>query len=499
LLHKLTRPAYIKYIQFSIFEQKMALCKCSALDLKKQCGNVNILLQTDTVESLTEAHEMLRLWKLSFGRRLPHVVAATEALLFARVQDKRYCSKPSDRHSSEEVCLQHLYALAVTRCINYINEIAQSRRKAYKSLMKALNKFNIPAWVVRVRHRATHTNLPSLAELRVAAEFCFRWLLENCWSVEVNSKICTAPKKIPMMSQRIQKLLKIFIKKRIVTFHCRSVMEFVMSNPDDYGMELVLPRLYLYCSVDGYEVVNVLLRLKLFMSKLAVVHWFATEDSMRMNKVMRRNVFQAWYPVLDCLVKFDLIDYLLSSLVKKTALRLRISRRPVIRWKTMHWLWLYTLFKSKELKITNIQRRRMARMMFDTEHPLLVALSFQKIAFEGIEMPPIKLLASLVDSYEKLWKLNATRDEDRHARAFGINQKNGERKRDWMGSLLSRNEQDSTPSCLCEQRRPVMHAADVDLNDEQQYVPEMDTLPEDHNHPCKVEEMEYVVKKLFQA
>ncbi|KAL1237391.1 Ribosomal biogenesis protein LAS1L [Trichinella spiralis] len=384
----------------------------------------------------------------------------------------------------------------ILKCINYINEIAQSRRKAYKSLMKALSKFNIPAWVVRVRHRATHTNLPSLAELRVAAEFCFRWLLENCWSVEVNPKICTAPKKIPMMSQRIQKLLKIFIKKRIVTFHCRSVMEFVMSNPDDYGMELILPRLYLYCSVDGYEVVNVLLRLKLFMSKLAVVHWFATADSMRMNKVMRRNVFQAWFPVLDCLVKFDLIDYLLSSLVRKTALRLRISRRPVIRWKTMHWLWLYTLFKSKELKITNIQRRRMARMMFDTEHPLLVALSFQKIAFEGIEMPPIKLLASLVDSYEKLWKLNVTRDEDRYARAFGINQKNGERKRDWMGSLLSRNEQDSTPSCLCEQRRPVMHAPDVDLNDEQ-YVPEMDTLSEDHNHPCKVEEMEYFVKQLI--
>ncbi|OUC46476.1 hypothetical protein D917_07689 [Trichinella nativa] len=120
------------------------------------------------------------------------------------------------------------------------------------------------------------------------------------------------------------------------------------------------------------------------------------------------------------------------------------------------------------------------------------------IAFEGIEMPPIKLLASLVDSYEKLWKLNATRDEDRHARAFGINQKNGERKRDWMGSLLSRNEQDSRPSCLCEQRRPVMHAADVDLNDEQ-YVPEMDTLPEVHNHPCKVEKMEYFVKQLFQA
>ncbi|XP_003372639.1 hypothetical protein Tsp_11380 [Trichinella spiralis] len=120
------------------------------------------------------------------------------------------------------------------------------------------------------------------------------------------------------------------------------------------------------------------------------------------------------------------------------------------------------------------------------------------IAFEGIEMPPIKLLASLVDSYEKLWKLNVTRDEDRYARAFGINQKNGERKRDWMGSLLSRNEQDSTPSCLCEQRRPVMHAPDIDLNDEQ-YVPEMDTLSEDHNHPCKVEEMEYFVKQLFEA
>ncbi|KRZ72279.1 Ribosomal biogenesis protein LAS1L [Trichinella papuae] len=467
----------------------MALCKCSSLDLKKQYGNINILLQIDTVQSLTEAHEMLRFWKLSFGRRLPLVVAATEALLLARVQDKRYCAKPSDRHDSEEaVCLQHLQALAVTRCINYINEIAQSRKKAYKSLMKALNKYNIPAWVVRVRHRATHTTLPPLAELRVAAEFCFRWLLENCWSVEMNPQICPAPKKIPLMSRKIKNLLK--------TFHCRSVMEYVMGNPDDYGMEEILPKLYLYCSVDGYEVVNVLLRLKLFISKLTVVHWFATENSMRMNKLMRRNAFQAWYPVLDCLVKFDLIDYLLSSLVKMTAKRLRISRRPVIRWKTMHWLWLYTLYKSKQLKITNIQRRRMARMMFNTEHPLLVALSFKKIAFEGIEMPPIKLLASLVDSYEKLWKLNLTRDEDRHARAFGINQKNGKRKTDWIGSLLPRNEQDCTVSCLCEQRRQVKHV-DIDSHDEQ-HVHELDTLSED-DHPCTVEEMKCVVKQLFEA
>ncbi|KRX90545.1 hypothetical protein T4E_6057, partial [Trichinella pseudospiralis] len=296
LLYKQTRPAHIKYIQFNKSEvnlkiytksayKKMALCKCSSLDLK-------------------------------FGRRLPLVVSATEALLLARVQDKRYCAKPSDRHDSEEaVCLQHLQALA-------------SRKKAYKSLMKALSEFNIPAWVVRIRHRATHTTLPSLAELRVAAQFCFRWLLENCWSVEVNPEICAAPKKIPMMSRRIKNLLKIFFKKRIITFHCRSVMEYVMDNPDDYGMERILPKLYLYCAVDGYEVVNVLLRLKLFISKLTVVHWFATEDSMRMNKVMRRNVFQAWYPVLDCLVKFDLIEYLLSSLVKMTARRLRMSRRP---------------------------------------------------------------------------------------------------------------------------------------------------------------------------
>ncbi|KRY84262.1 Ribosomal biogenesis protein LAS1L [Trichinella pseudospiralis] len=387
----------------------------------------------------------------------------------------------------------------ILKCINYINEIAQSRKKAYKSLMKALSEFNIPAWVVRIRHRATHTTLPSLAELRVAAQFCFRWLLENCWSVEVNPEICAAPKKIPMMSRRIKNLLKIFFKKRIITFHCRSVMEYVMDNPDDYGMERILPKLYLYCAVDGYEVVNVLLRLKLFISKLTVVHWFATEDSMRMNKVMRRNVFQAWYPVLDCLVKFDLIEYLLSSLVKMTARRLRMSRRPVIRWKTMHWLWLYTLFKSKQLKITNIQRRKMARMMFDTEHPLLVALSFRKIAFEGIEMPPIKLLASLVDSYEKLWQLNLTRDADRHARAFKINQKNGgERKRDWIGSLLSRKEEDCTVSCLCEQRQQVMHVDIVDSHDEQ-HVLELDTLLSEDAHPCKVEEMECVVKQLFEA
>ncbi|KRZ10935.1 hypothetical protein T4B_11953 [Trichinella pseudospiralis] len=70
--------------------------------------------------------------------------------------------------------------------------------------------------------------------------------------------------------------------------------------------------------------------------------------------------------------------------------------------------------------------------------------------------------------------------------------------RDWIGSLPSRKEKDCTVSCLCEQRRQLLHVNIVIDSHEEQPVPELHTLSEDA-HPCKVEEMECVVKQLFEA
>ncbi|KRY80805.1 hypothetical protein T4D_2111 [Trichinella pseudospiralis] len=59
-------------------------------------------------------------------------------------------------------------------------------------------------------------------------------------------------------------------------------------------------------------------------------------------------------------------------------------------------------------------------------------------------------------------------------------------------------EKDCTVSCLCEQRRQLLHVNIVIDSHEEQPVPELHTLSEDA-HPCKVEEMECVVKQLFEA
>ncbi|KAL1229544.1 Microtubule cross-linking factor [Trichinella pseudospiralis] len=64
------------------------------------------------------------------------------------------------------------------------------------------------------------------------------------------------------------------------------------------------------------------------------------------------------------------------------------------------------------------------------------------------------------------------------------------------GSL--QKEKDCTVSCLCEQRRQLLHVNIVIDSHEEQPVPELHTLSEDA-HPCKVEEMECVVKQLFEA
>ena len=53
--------------------------------------------------------------------------------------------------------------------------------RLYSSPASPSLQFDIPQWVIDLRHEASHKTLPSAGRLRAGATFCLRWLKQYYW------------------------------------------------------------------------------------------------------------------------------------------------------------------------------------------------------------------------------------------------------------------------------------------------------------------------------
>jgi hypothetical protein len=67
--------------------------------------------------------------------------------------------------------------------VNLITDLNQ-KGAAQRPLHAAAREFNIPPWIVELRHDAAHSGVPSIYRLLDAARYCIQWLEEKYWSIE---------------------------------------------------------------------------------------------------------------------------------------------------------------------------------------------------------------------------------------------------------------------------------------------------------------------------
>ncbi|KAH8835853.1 Las1-like-domain-containing protein [Flagelloscypha sp. PMI_526] len=113
------------------------------------------------LESKSLALNRLAAWKATCA--LPHALESTISLLSVILQDKL---SPTS------------YSSAVIRLVNGFVDPLQSGVYA-RSIASIASQIGLPAWLVEVRHAATHEDLPSLELLREAARQSMAWLLQN--------------------------------------------------------------------------------------------------------------------------------------------------------------------------------------------------------------------------------------------------------------------------------------------------------------------------------
>ncbi|KAH9927532.1 Las1-domain-containing protein [Epithele typhae] len=110
---------------------------------------------------------------------LPHALESAHALLCAILQDGT--AAPSSSYLS----LRMSYASAIIRLVNGLVDPLQLGAYA-RSIHSIAQQLGLPAWLVELRHAATHEDLPSLELLRDAAREAMAWLLHNYFLPTLN-------------------------------------------------------------------------------------------------------------------------------------------------------------------------------------------------------------------------------------------------------------------------------------------------------------------------
>lgn len=94
---------------------------------------------------------------------LPHALESLLSILVAAQQDN------ASDGSSSSLSLRQSYATALIRLVNGLVDPLQSGTYA-RSILSIAAQIGLPAWLVELRHAATHEDLPSLELLRDGAK-----------------------------------------------------------------------------------------------------------------------------------------------------------------------------------------------------------------------------------------------------------------------------------------------------------------------------------------
>ncbi|KAF9066058.1 Las1-like-domain-containing protein [Rhodocollybia butyracea] len=157
----------------------------SIAELDEVCAA--IFTDENDLESQTFAINRLVAWKAITS--LPHAIESTLSLLVIIVQDKH--------SNSSSLVLRQSYSAAIIRLVNGLVDPLQFGVYA-RSIAAISAQLGLPAWLVEIRHAATHEDLPSLEILREAAHQSMAWLLHNYWLPTLDPSTSPQPDAAPL-------------------------------------------------------------------------------------------------------------------------------------------------------------------------------------------------------------------------------------------------------------------------------------------------------------
>ncbi|XP_014230691.1 uncharacterized protein LOC106655020 [Trichogramma pretiosum] len=130
-----------------------------------------------------EAYEMLLVWKARMSI-LPIGVECTLGLLQASLRDQEWTPQiySGQKPLTYEKDLQSIYSMAIMKFLNHMPIVHHDKQT---SLFDIAKNFNIPDWIVNLRHDTAHgSELPSIDVMRIVSNKLLAWVHEEYWAAE---------------------------------------------------------------------------------------------------------------------------------------------------------------------------------------------------------------------------------------------------------------------------------------------------------------------------
>jgi Las1-like len=138
----------------------------------------------DDAKSMTteDALERIAVWKIR-SPKISHAIEATAALAQILLREK------TDDRMTTTMELRLAYSCAILRAINGLADTLQQQRPMASSVAVLCSELGVPAWLVAIRHEATHNQLPPLPTLRMAANALMQYFQTVYWEPISQSRI----------------------------------------------------------------------------------------------------------------------------------------------------------------------------------------------------------------------------------------------------------------------------------------------------------------------
>lgn len=146
------------------------------------------LLYNENPKEQWKGISIVNAWRVR-ASSLPIAVDSTAQMLELLFQIENM--KPLSQQESESTIwtthrssqeLRLAASLSIIRMVNGLVDKEQKNEFA-RSVNSLAQSLNLPKWLVDIRHKSTHNELPSLDSLKVAIQLSLSWLYENYWLV----------------------------------------------------------------------------------------------------------------------------------------------------------------------------------------------------------------------------------------------------------------------------------------------------------------------------
>lgn len=268
---------------------------------RQEVRDVFAELYSTDMKHQDHAVDRIRAWESRALSRIPLAVETTAALVKANMQ-----YETAEKPVGNTIRLREQYSMAIIRFVNLFTE--RNQQKAYALPVHVLaSRMGVPAWIVDLRHEATHDSLPSLTELRAAADWCLQWLKTEFWEVQSQDPTSTHEAKFNNI-QMVKDQLVNYMQQQFEGIAMdgsgpsKKLLEKLESLFSDVGEEI--------CPVimgDGYLVFTEEQLSSIGRSKDEILK----EDEPELPTELKK----FWKPVIHLLAKCKLLPSLLFHIV----------------------------------------------------------------------------------------------------------------------------------------------------------------------------------------